>query len=89
VREKEHGTLEHAAGQPAAAGRAVRRQDYSNRDRVLLLSPLSLYAIVHGVHGTPLPAVSCCSMPSPSLYVFSIASLGLTLAVIARNLHRR
>jgi ABC-2 type transport system permease protein len=53
---------------------------------VLLLSPLSLYAIVHGVHGTPLRGSVLLFYAVTCLYVFSIASLGLTLAVIARNL---
>jgi ABC-2 type transport system permease protein len=53
---------------------------------VLVLSPLSLFAIVHGVHGTPLRGSVLLFYAVTILFVFSIASLGLALAVIARNL---
>jgi ABC-2 type transport system permease protein len=86
VREKEHGTLEQLLVSPLRPAELFAAKIIPTVIVVLLLSPLSLYAIVHGVHGTPLRGSVLLFYAVTSLYVFSIASLGLTLAVIARNL---
>jgi ABC-2 type transport system permease protein len=86
VREKEHGTLEQLLVSPLRPAELFAAKIIPTVIVVLLLSPLSLYAIVHGVHGTPLRGSVLLFYAVTILYVFSIASLGLTLAVIARNL---
>ena len=86
VREKEHGTLEQLLVSPLRPAELFAAKIIPTMIVVLLLSPLSLYAIVHGVHGTPLRGSILLFFAVTSLYVFSLASLGLALAVIARNL---
>lgn len=86
VREKEHGTLEQLLVSPLRPAELFAAKIIPTVIAVLLLSPLSLYAVVHGVHGTPLRGSILLFYVVTSLYVFSIASLGLTLAVVARNL---
>jgi len=86
VREKEHGTLEQLLVSPLRPAELFAAKIIPTVIVVLLLSPVSLYAIVHGVHGTPLRGSPLLFYAVTVLFVFSIASLGLALAVIARNL---
>ncbi len=86
VREKEHGTLEQLQVSPLRPAELFASKIIPTLVVVLLLSPLSLYAVVHGIHGTPLRGSILLFFAVTSLYVFSLASLGLALAVIARNL---
>jgi ABC-2 type transport system permease protein len=86
VREKEHGTLEQLLVSPLRPAELFAAKIIPSVIVVLVLSPLSLYAIVHGLHGTPLRGSVLLFYAVTILFVFSIASLGLALAVIARNL---
>jgi ABC-2 type transport system permease protein len=86
VREKERGTLEQLLVSPLRPAELFAAKIIPSVIVVLVLSPLSLYAIVHGVHGTPLRGSVLLFYAVTILFVFSISSLGLALAVIARNL---
>lgn len=86
VREKERGTLEQLLVSPLRPAELFAAKILPSVIVVLLLSPLSLFAVVHGVHGTPLRGSILLFYAVTTLFVFSIASLGLALAVIARNL---
>jgi ABC-2 type transport system permease protein len=86
VREKEHGTLEQLLVSPLRPAELFAAKIIPSVIVVLVLSPLSLYGIVHGLHGTPLRGSVLLFYAVTILFVFSIASLGLALAVIARNL---
>jgi ABC-2 type transport system permease protein len=86
VREKEHGTLEQLLVSPLRPGELFAAKIIPSVLVVLVLSPLSLFGIVHGLHGTPLRGSVLLFYAVTVLFVFSIASLGLALAVIARNL---
>ncbi len=86
VREKEHGTLEQLLVSPLRPAELFAAKIIPSVIVVLVLSPLSLFAIVHGAHGTPLRGSILLFYAVTTLFVFSIASLGLALAVVARNL---
>ncbi len=86
VREKEHGTLEQLQVSPLRPAELFAAKIIPSMLVVLVLSPLSLYGVVHGLHGTPLRGSVLLFYSVTLLFVFSIASLGLALAVIARNL---
>ncbi len=86
VREKEHGTLEQLLVSPLRPAELFAAKILPSVIVVLVLSPLSLFGVVHGLHGTPLRGSVLLFYAVTILFVFSIASLGLALAVMARNL---
>jgi ABC-2 type transport system permease protein len=86
VREKEHGTLEQLLVSPLRPAELFAAKIIPTVIVILLLSPVALFGIVHGIHGTPLRGSILLFYVVTVLYVLSIASLGLTIAVVARNL---
>jgi ABC-2 type transport system permease protein len=86
VREREHGTVEHLLVSPLRPAELFVAKVVP----VVVLVPLaalgSLLGIVHGVFGTPIRGSVALFYAVSVLYVFAMASLGLALAGVARNL---
>jgi ABC-2 type transport system permease protein len=86
VREREHGTLEHLLVTPLRPWELFAAKVLP----VVVLVPLaalgSVFGIVHGVFGTPIRGSVALFYAVSVVYVFALASLGLAIAVLARNL---
>lgn len=86
VREKEHGTLEQLLVSPLRPAELFAAKIIPTVAVVLLLSPLSLLGIVRGVFDTPLRGSLLLFYGVSVLYITSVASLGIYIALLARNL---
>lgn len=86
VREKEQGTLEQLLVSPLRPAELFAAKIIPTVVVILLLSPLSLFGIVGGVFGTPLRGSVLFFYAVSVLYVVSVASLGIYIAMLARNL---
>ena len=86
VREKEHGTLEQLLVSPLRPAELFAAKIIPTVVVVLLLSPVSLFGIVGGVFGTPLRGSVLFFYAVSVLYITSVASLGIYIALLARNL---
>lgn len=86
VREKEHGTLEQLLVSPLRPAELFAAKIIPTVVVILLLSPLSLFGIVGGVFGTPLRGNVLFFYAVSVLYITSVASLGIYIAMLARNL---
>jgi ABC-2 type transport system permease protein len=86
VREREHGTLEHLLVSPLRPWELFTAKVVP----VVILVPLaalgSVFGIVHGVFGTPIRGSIALFYAVSVVYVFALASLGLAVAMLARNL---
>jgi ABC-2 type transport system permease protein len=86
VREREHGTLEHLLVSPLRPAELFAAKVIP----VVVLVPLaalgSLFGIVHGVFETPIRGSVVLFYAVSVIYVFAMASLGLAIAVVTRNL---
>ncbi len=86
VREKEHGTLEQLLVSPLRPAELFAAKIIPTVVVILLLSPLALLGIVHGVFGTPLRGSLLLFYGVSVLYIASVSSLGIYIAMLARNL---
>ncbi len=86
VREKEQGTLEQILVSPLRPAELFAAKIIPTVVVILALSPLGLFGIVQGVFHTPLRGSVLFFYAVSVLYIASVASLGLAIAVIARNL---
>jgi ABC-2 type transport system permease protein len=86
VREREHGTVEHLLVSPLRPAELFVAKVIP----VVVVVPLaalgSLFGIVHGVFGTPIRGSVALFYGVSVLYVFAMASLGLAIAGVAKNL---
>jgi ABC-2 type transport system permease protein len=86
VREREHGTLEHLLVSPLRPAELFAAKVIPVVTLVPLAALASAFAIVHGVFETPIRGSVALFYGVSVLYVFAMASLGLAIAVVARNL---
>lgn len=86
VREQEHGTLEQLRASPLRPAELFAAKIVPTVIVVLLLSSLALFGIVRGVFGTPIRGSVSLFFSVTAVYVFTLASLGLAIAVLARTL---
>ena len=86
VREREQGTLEHLLVSPLRPWELFLAKVVP----VVVLVPLaalgSVFGIVHGVFGTPIRGSVVLFYAVSVVYVFAMASMGLAIALLARNL---
>jgi len=86
VREKEQGTLDQLMVSPLRPAELFVAKIAPPMVMVLGFSLVSLFGIVQGVFHTPLRGSALLFYAVSMLYVFSVASLGLAIAVFARSL---
>jgi ABC-2 type transport system permease protein len=86
VREREHGTLEHLLVSPLRAWELFAAKVVPVVALVPLAALGSVFGIVHGVFGTPIRGSVGLFYAVTVVYVFALASLGLAIAMLARNL---
>jgi ABC-2 type transport system permease protein len=86
VREREHGTLEHLLVSPLRPRELFAAKLVPVVTLVPLANVASVLAIVHGAFATPIRGSLALFYVVTVVYVFAMASLGLGIAVLARNL---
>jgi len=86
VREKERGTLDQLLVTPLHPVELCAAKIVPTIVVVVLLSFLSLTVIVRGVFAAPVHGSLLLFYSVTALYVFTVASLGLMMAVIVRNM---
>jgi ABC-2 type transport system permease protein len=86
VREKVYGTLEQLMVSPLRPLELFVAKILPTVVMVVLLSLVSLLGIVHGLFDTPIRGSLLLFYSVMAVYVFSVSSLGLLIAVFARNL---
>jgi ABC-2 type transport system permease protein len=86
VREREHGTVEHLLVSPLRPAELFAAKIIPTVALVPLAALASVFGIVHGVFETPIRGSVALFYAVSVIYVFAMASLGLAIAVVARNL---
>ena len=86
VREREHGTVEHLLVSPLRPLELFAAKLVPVVTLVPLVNVASVLGIVHGVFATPIRGSLALFYAVSVVYVFAMASLGLGIAVLARNL---
>ncbi|NEN75430.1 ABC transporter permease [Pelistega sp. NLN82] len=84
IRERERGTLEHILVMPVRSSEIAMSKIFANGLVLLLVVTLALRFVTHSILGVPLPdgSVSLFVLGS-AVFIFSIASLGILLAIFA------
>lgn len=86
MREREHGTLEHLLVMPVQAGEIMLSKIIANGGVILVMSLLSLYAILQGVLGLRVAGSLLLFYAATAIYLFFAAALGIFLATLARSM---
>jgi len=86
VREKVYGTLEQLLVSPLRPIELFMAKIIPTVVIIMLLSLVSLFVIVQGVFHTPIRGSLLLFYSVMAIYVFSVSSFGLLVAVFARNL---
>lgn len=84
IRERERGTIEHLLVMPVRSSEIATAKIIANSLILLTISILSLFFIIKGVLGVPIAHQSIPIFAlGTAIFLFSIASLGILLAIIA------
>ena len=86
VREKVYGTIEQLQVSPLRPAELFAAKIIPTTVVILLLSILSLFGVIKGVFNVPLQGNLFLFFSVTAIYIFSIASLGMAIAVIAKNI---
>jgi ABC-2 type transport system permease protein len=86
IREREHGTLEHLLVMPVTPFQIMAAKVWANAAVVLATATLSLWVVVKGALGVPIPGSLPLFLFGAMLHLFSTTSLGIFLATIARSM---
>lgn len=86
VREREHGTIEHLLVMPLTPGDIMLAKIWSSALVIVAVSTLSLRIIVQGMLDVPIAGSVPLFMAATGIYMFSVASLGILLATVARSM---
>jgi len=86
VREREHGTIEHLLVMPLTPGDIMLAKIWSSALVIVVISTLSLRLVVQGMLGVPIAGSVPLFMVATAVYMFSVASLGILLATVARSM---
>jgi ABC-2 type transport system permease protein len=86
VREREHGTMEHLLVMPLAPSDIMLAKVWSNAAVIVAASTLSLEIVVRRLLGVPIAGSVPLFMAGTAIYMFSMTSLGIFLATLARSM---
>jgi ABC-2 type transport system permease protein len=86
LREREHGSLEHLLAMPLSPLEIMAAKVWSMGLVVLLGCCASLWLVVHGLIGLPLPSTTWVFVLGAALQMFAVTSLGIFLATLARSM---
>jgi ABC-2 type transport system permease protein len=86
VREREHGTIEHLLVMPLTPADIMLAKIWSSALVIVIVSTLSLRIVVQGMLDVPIAGSVSLFMVATAIYMFSVASLGILLATVARSM---
>ena len=86
VREREHGTMEHLLVLPLTPSDIMLAKVWSNAVVIVGASTLSLEIVVKRLLDVPTPGSVPLFMAGTAIYMFSMTSLGIFLATVARSM---
>lgn len=86
IREREHGTIEHLLVMPVNAAEIMLAKVLANSAVILLVTLLSMWAVVQGVIGVPIHGSIMLYGLGVAVYLFSIAALAVMLATVAPSM---
>ncbi len=86
IREREHGTIEHLLAMPLRPVEIMLAKVWANGLVVLIAIALSLQFVVQGALSVPIPGSIPLFLASATVYLFSVTSLGIFLATLARTM---
>ena len=86
VREREHGTLEHLMVMPLSPTEILLGKIWSMGLVVVATVTFSLYFVVRGLLGVPLPGSIPLFLCGALVHFFATAAIGIFLGTIARNM---
>ncbi len=86
VREREHGTIEHLLVMPLRPVEIMLAKIWATAFVIVTVAVLSLRVMVQGVLQIPIPGSIALFTLGAVVYMFSVASLGIFLATIARSM---
>jgi len=86
IREREHGTIEHLLVMPLRPVEIMLAKVWANGLVVVVAATLSLYFIVQGSLAVPIIGSIPLYVAGAVIYLFSVTSLGIFLATIARSM---
>jgi ABC-2 type transport system permease protein len=86
VREREHGTVEHLLVMPLRASDIMLAKIWSSAVVIVLVATASLEVVVRSLLQVPIAGSVPLFMVGSVLYMFSVTSLGIFLATIARSM---
>jgi ABC-2 type transport system permease protein len=86
VREKEHGTIERLLVSPAKPFEIFLAKIIPTIVLVLVLSALSFLLVLVPVFGVPIRGSLLLFFSGMALYVFAMTSMGIAIALVARNM---
>lgn len=86
IREREHGTIEHLLVMPLRPVEIMFAKVLANGLVVIIAAALSLYIIVQGALEIPIVGSIALYLGGMVIYLFSVTSLGIYLATLARSM---
>lgn len=86
VREREHGTIEHLLVMPLTPAQIMAAKVWANGLVIVVVASLSLRFVVQWFLDIPVAGSLPLFMLSAFVYMFSVTSLGIFLATIARSM---
>jgi ABC-2 type transport system permease protein len=86
VREREHGTIEHLLVLPLRPSDIMLAKIAANGFTIVTVATVSLYVIVKGLLQVPIAGSIPLFILDAVIYLFSVTSLGILLATLARSM---
>ena len=86
IREREHGTIEHLLVMPLRPFDIMIAKIWANGLVVVVAVIFSLYAVVQGLLDVPITGSITLFIAGTIVFLFSVTSLGIFLATIARSM---
>jgi len=86
IREREHGTIEHLLVMPLRPFEIMLAKIWANGLVVLVAVIFSLYMVVQGLLEVPISGSIPLFIAGTIVFLFSVTSLGILLATIARSM---
>jgi ABC-2 type transport system permease protein len=86
VREREHGTIEHLLVMPLGPAEIMVAKMWSSALVIVIVATLCLRLVVQGLLDVPIAGSVPLFMVGTATYMFSVTSLGIFLATIARSM---
>lgn len=86
IREREHGTIEHLLVMPLRPIEIMLAKVWANGLVVIIATSLSLHFVVRGALAVPISGSVPLYLFGAVIYLFSVTSLGIYLATLARSM---